>query len=255
VSENITYEHPLNERIRAFLRLDHLFRQAERYLPCQDEWSSRVAVSSLLDIVNIFARADLKTEMLKELERQSGTLHKLGHQPGVDQRRLDDILNQFDEATASIHATAGQIGRAARENAFLKSVMHRSSIPGGTCAFDLPQYHYWLQKPHEERRRDLERWLQEFLPIERANTLVLTIIRESNHPTDETATGGFFQQTLDAQSPVQLIRVGVPACAPYFAEISGGKHRFTVRFMLPNEIERPQQIQDDAPFKLSCCQL
>ena len=65
----IVFEHPLNERIRTFLRLEHLFEQTGHFLPLQDTWANRAAVDGLLNIIHIFARSDLKTEILKELEK------------------------------------------------------------------------------------------------------------------------------------------------------------------------------------------
>jgi cell division protein ZapD len=60
---------------------------------------------------------------------------------------------------------------------------------------------------------------------------------------------------LDGNQPTQLIRVQIPAETPYFPEISGGKHRFTVRFMLFDINQRPQQISEDVAFRLSCCSM
>jgi cell division protein ZapD len=46
----------------------------------------------------------------------------------------------------------------------------------------------------------------------------------------------------------------VPGEAGCFAEISGGRHRFTVRFLAqPNLAERAVQIDRAIPFELTCC--
>ena len=74
VTTTIIYEQPLNERIRAFLRLEFLFAQSAQHLRDDSQWGSRCTLSSLLDILSIFGRTDLKTEVLKELERHSSTL-------------------------------------------------------------------------------------------------------------------------------------------------------------------------------------
>ena len=69
------------------------------------------------------------------------------------------------------------------------------------------------------------------------------------------AVQGFYQQSLDSKTPVQLIRVAVPFEAQMVAEISGGKHRISVRFLKFNgKIEsRPVQVKDDFEFKLTTC--
>ena len=43
MSKQLTFEHPLNERIRTFLRLEHLFKKVAHFLPQDDHWASRAA--------------------------------------------------------------------------------------------------------------------------------------------------------------------------------------------------------------------
>ena len=72
--------------------------------------------------------------------------------------------------------------------------------------------------------------------------------------SEELAEGGFYQRSLDAGSPCQLIRVAIQPDAGYYPEISAGRHRFTVRFMrLDSPEERPVQTDQDIRFRLSCC--
>ena len=47
----IAYEQPLNERMRNFLRLDFLYQQAVHHHTKSDPWSTRAAVSGLLEIL------------------------------------------------------------------------------------------------------------------------------------------------------------------------------------------------------------
>lgn len=252
-SDKITFEHPLNERMRTLLRLEHLFRQANHYLPNADTWSSRSAVGALLDMVNIFSRADIKADLIKELDRQREKLAGISRKPGVDTERLDIILEELAKSTDGIFAIDGQIGHAMRTNEFLKSILQRSSIPGGSCAFDLPHYHFWLEQPVEFRQTETREWLRTLQPVEVAVTLLLSLIRSSTSPTNEVASGGFFQCNIDPQAPAQLVRVGLSREIPLFAEISGGKHRFTIRFLEPTEEERPSQTRIDVPFSLNTC--
>lgn len=249
----ITYEQPLNERIRLFLRLDFLFQQIDHTLPRDSIWDSRATLASLLDILNIFSRADLKTEVIMELERISGGLSRLENTPGVDQKMLTSLLDDIDRIVDLLHGAQGQIGHSLRQNEFLSGIKQRSSISGGTCDFDLPSYHYWLERPWDKRQQDLQQWISGFNDIRSAITLILQLIRDSATSTNEIAESGFFQRTLETSSPFQLIRVTVPENIPCFAEISGGKHRFTVRFMSTNLQDRPTQSSQDIGFILTSC--
>ncbi|HHH35298.1 MAG TPA: cell division protein ZapD [Gammaproteobacteria bacterium] len=251
----IVYEQPLNERIRTFLRLEFLFRQADHSLHGASPWDSRATVACLIDILNIFGRNDLKNEIIKELERQAANLAPLERLPGVDKDKLGQTLGNMEALTDRLYVAQGQVGQLLKDNEFLCSIKQRSSIPGGTCDFDLPAYHHWLQQPPQRRLKDLHRWLEEFSTIREALTLILRQVRESAPPQSVVAPGGFYQQSLDTNAPFQLVRAILPAEAPWFAEISGGKHRFTIRFMEPRMTERPVQTDQDVEFQLACCAL
>ncbi len=249
----ITYEQPLNERVRTFLRLEFLFKEFFARLEGASMWDSRNALVSLLDILTIFNRTDLKTEVMKELERQMGAIAALENAPGVDRARLVQLLDEFDMLVDRMHALHGQVGQELRQNEFLNSVKQRVSIPGGTCDFDLPAYHYWLQRPTPKRIADLHTWISAFEPIRLSISLILRLVRDSATPVKEIAHGGFYQKMLDASCPCQIVRVTLPADAPYYAEVSGGRHRFTVRFLEFFPDGHAAQTTEDVEFKLSCC--
>lgn len=251
--EKITYEQPLNERVRTFLRLEFLFHQIQHTLQGDTEWDSRATMGTLLDILNVCGRSDLRTELLKELERHAATLTRLERAPGVDQQRLTQILDEIDVLVDRLHALSGQPGQLLRQNEFINSIKQRSATPGGTCDFDLPAYHYWLQRPAYERIGDLERWLTSLDSVRYAVGLILRLIRECAMPTRELAIGGFYQKSLDPETPCQLVRIQIPQDSPYYAEISGGKHRFTVRFMEPVANGRALQTAEDVEFEMTCC--
>lgn len=248
------YEQPLNERIRSFLRLEFLFRQVRHHLDGSTEWDSRSSLSSLLEIMTIFGRSDLKSEVMKELERHTANLARLEQNPGVDGSQLSDLLGELDILNDQLHAISGPIGTQLKHHEFLSTVQQRSAIPGGTCDFDVPEFHFWLQRPSEQRLQDLVSWLETYNVIGRSIRLILRLTRGSNLFKEQVAGDGFYQKTLDPNVPCQLVRVALPENSKYFAEISGGRHRFTIRFMeQPSINQRPVQTRNDIDFELACC--
>lgn len=251
----ITFEQPLNERVRTFLRLEFLFAQIDHNRMGESPWDSRATLASLIDVMNILSRTDLKSEIIMELERQIANLSPLEDSPNVDRAKLGQILDEMDLVVDRLHATHGQIGQHLRQNEFINSIKQRSSISGGTCGFDLPAYHFWLHQPSQLRFQNLEEWVSTFDNLRSSINLILQLIRDSAAAKRETAIGGFFQQSLDINAPYQLIRVTLPGDSPYFTEISGGKHRFTIRFMEMSLEERPSQTSSNVEFDLTCCMI
>lgn len=254
MSELIIYEQPLNERIRTFLRLEFLFARVDKALQTDDEMSNRDAVDAMLDMLSVFERGDMKSEVSKEIERLISNLSALENSPGVDKSALDELLAKLDQTLDALQLKKSTIGQALKENDFLYSIRQRSSIPGGTCDFDLPAYHFWLQHTADtERRAQLLKWSEQFVAIRAAIEISLQLIRSATGFSEAEAESGFFQRSLESSQPTQLIRVKISADTPYFPEISGGKHRFTVRFMRFDIDQRPQQQSDTIAFQLSCC--
>ncbi len=250
----IVYEHPLLERIRTFMRLEFLFDQAHYHATRNSTWSSRAAVANLLDILAILSRGDVRSEALKELEKHAALLGQYQFRPDVDAGRLNALLETIEALRQSLGATGGQLAQSLKESEFLNAVKHRSAIPGGTCEFDLPDYNFWLNRPHEERLQDFQRWLVTLQPLKEAIRELLWLTRESTQATREVAPGGMFQKSPERGVTCQLIHITMAPDSACFPEISGNQHRFTIRFMNWQDVSmRPSQVNKDITFYLACC--
>ncbi len=252
----ITFEQPLNERIRTFLRIEQLFQRLEYCLGGQSVWNTHYALTTLLEIADLAARGDLKSELMKELKRQVANLERLSTAPGVNRAQLQTIIDQHRKLIDTLHGLSGHPGSQMKNNEFLNSIKQRTAIPGGTCDFDLPAYHHWLSQPVEARHEFVRAWIKPFTTIHEAAGVVLSLIRESATPVKTRAAKGFYQQNLELGQPYQMIRISVPETSPHFPEISAGKHRFTVRFLQHTNLEaRASQTHDNIDFELTCCSL
>jgi cell division protein ZapD len=252
----IIYEQPLTERVRNFLRLQFLLGQAEQYARPQTAWDSRMAVAALLEIADMLMRGNTRGEALKELDSQIGVLSLLRDNPDVDSPRLLEILGRLERLKKELGERTGPPGQSLRGNDFLSSIKHRSAIPGGTCEFDLPGYHFWLSQPNDTRAADVGRWLGELAPLNESISVLIELYRQSAEPLPKSAEDGIFQINMQDRPACQLIRVLLPAHSSVFPEISGGRHRVTVRFFERPDIDtRPRQVKSDVDFHLMFCHL
>jgi len=254
VEKSVIYEQPLNERVRSFLRLEHLFSIADHHCPQDSQWDSRIAISCFLEILDLLSRSDIKSDLIKELERHAVTLDVLKSNPNVDHQRLNEILHNINDYLATLRDSNFQPGQHLRQDELTASIKQRISIPGGTCNFDLPAFHHWLHKPVHSRHNDLTKWKQDLSVIKESLAIALLMLRNSTTPILENAESGFYQQPIESKLSCQLIRVLVPHDCNYFPEISGGKHRFTIRFMeQASTSSRPVQTKTTVKFELHCC--
>ena len=252
--EPLVFEQPLNERMRTFLRLDFLYSQALHHNEMSSQWGSRAAMSSLIDILAIATRGDVRSDVLKELESQLATFNEFQSKPGVDAQRLKTLMSNLMRLRADLMTAGLSFLQPLRDSEFLNAIKHRIAIPGGTCEFDLPDYYFWLTQPDDARMRAFNQWLGLLRPLCDAIAELLWLTRQNGRSRPEIAKGGVFAITFERDNPLQLLRIALPTAAGLYPEISGSHHRCSVRFLMWNGLAtRPTQSQADVPFTLSCC--
>jgi cell division protein ZapD len=251
----IRYEHPLNERVRTLMRLEDLFSRV-RFFAAQDAAPEHhAALLSLFDISDVAARADLKTDVLQELERQKQLLGPLKTNPQINQDTLRSLLTEIDAVSGQLLAQAGKSGLHLRENEWLMAIKQRSTIPGGVCEFDLPAYHYWLQQEAGARRNDLAEWIEPFEPIRAAAAIILRLLRENGRMSRHIAYRGAFQLMLTTTKVAQLLRLTLTRDIPCVPEISANKYALNIRFLGVAGMDRGAVFDRDVEFELMFCNL
>ena len=250
----VEFEQPLSERMRTFLRIEFLYQQVRFHAGDLTGFSARAAVATLLEILAILGRGDIRSEVLKELERHAGLLSGYARQRGVDLERVELLLHNVEALRSALADSGLQFMHSVKKCEFLNVIRHRSTIPGGTCMFDLPDYAYWLRLPLAERAGQFDDWTRELRPVCDAVSEVLWLTRQANEPVERVAVGGMYQYHMDRSERPTLVRVVVPQDAGAFPAISAGKHRFTVRFVTWEGIDiRPKQVGKDVRFLLTLC--
>lgn len=253
---NQIFEQPLNERIRMCLRIETLMQRIHYFATPEADWSGYGALLGILEITALLERGDFKQELMRELESHRSSLKLLTSHAGVDKSKLELILSKQKNAIERIHRLNGKLGEHLKRIEFLVTIKQRTSIPGGSCDFDLPALRFWLNQSHQRRVDDLTRWAAPYFELEAVIELILKVIRDSATPQQVVAEKGFYQQPLDPQQPNRLLRVSIPAGSGFYPEISAGKHRYSIRFLNPLPIdETPTQVREDVPFLLMRCSL
>lgn len=249
-----TYEQPLNERMRTFLRLEFLYRQTEYHVADSSDTASRKAIDGMLEITAILTRGDVRSEILKELERQIDQLQCFVKNPDVDRSRLESTIEEITEVKNAVNSVGTHYLQQLKDSEFLSAIKHRSAIPGGTCEFDLPLFSHWLRRPYEARREDMDVWLADLRPLCGAVRQIMWLIRQSGMRSDCIAEAGMYQHAIAKETPCRMLRVQLPEAGGMFPEISGSPQRFTIRFMIWRDVDhRPSQTSDDVSFRLIVC--
>jgi cell division protein ZapD len=248
----IVYEYPFNERIRTLLRLEDLYEKFLFFLRQEHPLQHHVALTTIFEMLEVAGRADLKSDLLQELERQKQMLLGFKSNPNVLPERLDAILSDVDRCSAALMAVQGKTGQNIRENEWLMSIRGRTIIPGGACEFDLPSYYSWQHDSTQQRFEDISKWFAPLAPLFDAISLVLRLLRESGRSTKAIAQTGSYQQMLQGKV-YQMLRLTIDGALGAIPEISANKYMLWIRFTSQDGNMKPKSFESDVPFELTLC--
>ncbi|TFW32473.1 cell division protein ZapD [Massilia horti] len=248
----IVYEYPFNERIRTLLRLEDLYEKFKFFVQQEHPMQHHVALSTIFDMLEVAGRADLKSDLLQELERQKQSLLAYRTNPNVAVDMLDAVLGELDQVSSALVAAQGKTGQNVRDNEWLMSIRGRTIIPGGACEFDLPSYHAWQKRPAEQRHADIMNWFAPLTPLCAALALVLRLLRQSGAPIKLVAVAGSYQQMLQGKV-YQMLRLSVDETLGAIPEISANKYMLWARFTTQGGDLKPKPLEGDVPFELTLC--
>ena len=249
----VLYEYPLNESIRTMLRLEHLFDRLGQLVARDAPVDHHFALVTIFEIMDVASRADIKSDLLKELERHRAQFQSYRGHPGISEAALDEVTIRIDHAFSGLIQLQGKAGQVLASNDWLMSIRSRVNIPGGTCEFDLPAYYAWQQHAPDRRRADLQGWMATLTPLAEALQVLLGLLRDSGTPQRMVAPAGQYQQSLPQGKVYQLLRVRVDESEGLVPEISGHRLLVSIRFMRPDADGRLRSAGADGSFELSLC--
>lgn len=250
----ISYEFPLNERVRTMLRLEDLFFRFSRFHESSESPDHHAALGVLFEILEVACRADLKSDLLQELDRQKKVLNGLHNNPEISEDALDAVIAEIEQTCASLLRSGSKIGQHLKEDEWLMGIKQRAVIPGGVCEFDLPSYHYWQHQSTESRREALQTWIGPLLPLRDGIAILLKLLRESGRTHHFTAFHGSFQQ-MQGGRVAQMLRISLNADLPCIPEISANKYALNIRFVEARFAAKTALYDHDVAFDLTFCSL
>jgi len=245
----ILYEHPLNERIRNYLKLEQFFVQVHSCVNADIHTHHQVFFNALFAIIDTLERSDIKGELIKDLEKLQQNLVIWSQAPDIDSSALESNLRETVALTCQLKKN-NQTWYQLKENKLLASLKQRFAIQGGNSSFDLPQLQFWLHQPTEQVTPQINHWLSLLAYIENSLALVLKFIRLRAEFQYIETESGFFQ---DSGEGLLLLRIKVNQCAQYYPTISGNKFRYSIRFMLPCEKSGRRYSNQATKFQLARC--
>lgn len=249
MTAEIVYEHPLSEKIRTYLRIEHLFTQLTA-LHAETHHAQQLSFfSTLFALIDVLDRNDVRPDLIKDIERCESQLVAWSNHPSVSDRKLQLMLQQALRLQSEL-LRSGKLINQLKDDKFLAPLRQRFALPGGCCYFDMPQLQYWLSLPAVAQQQQKSDWLSQLQLAEQAIQFVLSFIRERGQFLDVHAENGFYQQSAEQY---ELLRIKYTHSCCSFPTVSGNRYRYAIRFMQLSEQDGRSICADAVNFQLACC--
>ena len=251
-TNTICYEHALGDHTRVCLRLESLFRKLKVCQRQPKAHSHYFAIQTLLHLLNLLDRPDLKGKLLTALQQHENLMAHWQTNPDVNQEALEHLLSKLRAHSHQLKTTTHLPGFELTQHPFIKMLRQQSNHPGGLASDALPCYQYWLSNPSRALTL-IEAWQATLQPLADTVELLLSLTRQSRDMQEKVAEDGLYKQPLDPEQDLSLIRI--ETFDDVYPEFSVGKHQLVIYFFRPtlSASNFDSHVAEKVCFKLGLC--
>ena len=246
------YEEPVQEKVRKFLKIEHLFDRIYYFKSKEDKRDNYIALLAFSELHEILARSDIKSELIREIETHNTCFNRIKDIPQgqADQNKLNSVIEKQDLLLQLIHNVESNYLEYLENDTLCKTIFKNCFSTLQPSSID-----FWLTRDIILRETQIDLWLEPLLFIKKSIDFILEIIRKSGTFNDKLAEKGFFIEKLDPKKNILLVRVTLTSDLYYYPQISVGKQRLNIMFMSKDDKNNLVRYQEDVPFILTKCLL
>ncbi len=251
----ISYNHPLNEKIRVFLRIEHLWDEIEYFIKQENDATCLICLQNILSLLDIVERFDLRSEASKYLDKLVEKFQKIRIQPAedIDRDKIDEIIQDLAITSRTLKTSIGKTASGLSSNEWLSTIRQKMLLPGGLSGSDSPFLKHWQQFSINQKINQLRLWQKEFAILVDAINKILFYIRKTSVVTEVRVENGVYQRMIDNQFEPQLLVIELPRRYNVYPEISGNRYRIAARFLQSDLINKAVQYTSQIDFRLAVC--
>lgn len=205
------------------------------------------ALKSVIEILQLIEKPELKSRFLKELMRVEHTLMKSN--TDVSQEVSNNLYTQIQMLTH----VAGLFGEGIHQDPFLQIFRQTQPAHNQDCEVQPPQLLYWLESKASTRQGDLTLWLANLNSLYLTIALYLRLLRSTAEFDSILMLNGFYQRSLPPKTSCHLILLRIDKSFEIVPRIQLGHHGLSLRLC---EATSMREIKEtDARFDLAICQI
>ncbi|MDT0593512.1 cell division protein ZapD [Glaciecola petra] len=248
------YEFPLCEKVRNYLRLEHLFARLHEAKSATTENQHLYFLEVLFNMLELLERLDLRTDFLRDIDGHERKLEHWSKHPDIDTEALENALQSLRSLSAEIKKNK-KLGANLREEKFLSAIRQRFAIPGGVTSFDVPMLFCWLKQPEQVKQNNMSQWLTQLQLIETTMQTLMSFLREKGRFHETQGVNGYYQSSqVSSDEKLELVRVRCDNADGFYPVLSGSRNRFGIKFMqLNTETGTSTPVTQIVSFAIASC--
>ena len=114
-TSTIIFEHPLNEKMRSWLRIENSLIQLNSFQSINSLSSALSFFRAVSEFIEVLDRGEIRAELLKELEKRQKKLQQWLSFPNVDKEIVSHIINELSESASAL-SKAPRIGQHLKQD-------------------------------------------------------------------------------------------------------------------------------------------
>ncbi len=221
--QQLHFKVPTNFLSRSALRIEHLIAILKQASQAKDALIHRCAIKSLVDLMDIIEKPELKSRFLKEFIRVEYLLEK-SHSV-IEPRLVESLRHQIQY----LNQFGGTFSQDLAQDPFLKDIKQIFQPGSKDCEFSSPQLQLWIDNPPDQRQKSFSNWYESLNDLEQAVSLYFDLLYATGFEDQIIAEDGYCHYSLSSKSHCHLLILTIHSTQKILPKIQLGHHGISLR--------------------------
>jgi len=243
-TQDIIYQHSPQFLPKIAIKLENLL--ASIHEGCQETHPiiHHYALKNVVELLKIIDKPELKSRLTKEFLRLDYVLSQ------EFKSHHAELFQQFESICQELQTQTTRFGNKLHHDPFLISLRMRSQEQWHECELQAPFLLNWLHQNPKLRQRMIASWLIELKGLQAAIQTYTAILRALSQFETISVSQSFYQRSLMANPPCQLIIIKLKVDLPVVPKFQMSPHALTIHFNDIQQLDYPSQLSFDLQLGL-----
>lgn len=243
----LIYQFPINYLTKVSLYLENLFSSISSACESSEEIIHHYALKSIIDIINLIEKPEIKSRYVKELMRIEHLINQ--SQAFISDKSYARLFVQL-QVLGKINS---RFGSTVYQDSFMHSMRFVFNSKDESEILN-PQLIFWLNKDVTHRQNDISVWLENLLPVYNTVDTYLSILRETVDFKTIDIESGYYHKNITNKITQHLIVIKMSNLDGIIPKVNVTNNIINIRLC---DAYSMQEVRgsEDFQLELAVCQL